>query len=177
MKVWVFVEGESDRLALSALWQPWLERLKSSGHGIHFIPLETKQKFFKKIGPRAASKIAGDGLDVAVGLPDLYPNQPFANGPYRHDDLKRLQEVQRELVKDSLIQSYGLSRPDAVRCAMERFHASALCHDLEMLLLAARDFLKDYLRTQDQLGHWSHPVESQNQDRPPKRIYTAPHLT
>ena len=57
MKVWIFVEGESDKLALNALWKRWLEKLKVTGWGIKIIPLENKSKFFRKIGPRAAEKL------------------------------------------------------------------------------------------------------------------------
>ena len=39
-----------------------------------------------------------------------------------------------------------------------------------MLLLAAREELRAYLGTSDQLGGWRNPVEEQNQERPPKYI-------
>lgn len=170
MKVWLFVEGESDRLALSALWHPWLDRLKLEGHGIKFLPLESKAKFFRKIGHRVAEKLKASDDDIAVGLPDLYPNAEFAGSPYCHDDINELRDVQTRLVTLALHQVFGMRKREAEECTRQRFHPSALSHDLEMLLLAARDQLRNHLRTRDQLGGWRHPVESQNQTQPPRRI-------
>ena len=46
--------------------------------------------------------------------------------------------------------------------------------DLEGLLLAAPDALKQRLRTTDALNdHWRKPVEDQNDDKPPKRVVEA----
>jgi len=42
MKVWIYVEGESDRLGLRALWANWREQLRTAGHGIKIIPLTSK---------------------------------------------------------------------------------------------------------------------------------------
>ncbi len=53
---------------------------------------------------------------------------------------------------------------------MARFYASALKHDLEVLLLAATSQLQFRLKTQDKLSGWRLPPEDQNQSKPPKRI-------
>lgn len=53
---------------------------------------------------------------------------------------------------------------------MARFYASALKHDLEVLLLAATSQLQSRLKTQDKLSGWRLPPEDQNQSKPPKRI-------
>ena len=53
---------------------------------------------------------------------------------------------------------------------MARFYASALKHDLEVLLLAATSQLQSRLKTQDKLSGWRRPPEDQNQNKPPKRI-------
>ena len=79
MKVWIFVEGESDRIALNALWAKWRESLRKAGWGIQIIPLENKSKFFRKIGHRAAEKLTNNEDDLVVGLPDLYPNREYMN--------------------------------------------------------------------------------------------------
>ena len=63
MKVWVFVEGISDRLALDAGWAGWKTLLRSSGWGIQIIPLDDKSRFFRKIGPRVAEKLVADVND------------------------------------------------------------------------------------------------------------------
>jgi hypothetical protein len=165
MKVWVYVEGASDRLALEALWEKWRSRLKQRGWGIHVIPLDDKSRFFRKIGPRAAQQLIADPQDLVVGMPDYYPNQPYNGTPYQHQDMGDLIVVQRQLVSDALRQ-----RGADAEANCKRFFPSALKHDLEMLLLAACEQLRGHLDVSDQLGNWRHPVEDQNQQTPPKRI-------
>jgi hypothetical protein len=169
MKVWVFVEGPADRLALEALWDDWRARLRIAHHGVSIHPLEGKSYYLRKIGIRAAEKLAGDSQDVVVGLPDLYPNKEYENTEYRHDGLDALQEVQRRQVRQSLVKDFRLSPPDADNY-LQRFYPTALKHDLEMLILAAQGELGRVLGTTDGLGSWVKPVENQNQLRPPKRI-------
>lgn len=176
LKVWIFVEGESDRIALTALWEEWRESLKGSQWGFRIIPLENKSKFFRKIGPRAAEKLANNGNDVVVGLPDLYPNHEYVNSCFRHTDINELKRVQTELVRKSLAEVYSFSA-DRIEGALGRFYGTALKHDLEMLLLAATDELRKVLGTPDTLGNWRHPVEDQNQMTPPKRIVEELFLT
>jgi hypothetical protein len=169
MKVWIYVEGESDRLALFTLWARWRESLRTPGWGVVIIPLGNKAKFFRKIGHLAAEKLTNNTDDLVIGLPDLYPNHEYENSHYKHDDFDELKTVQRRLVKKSLTEIYYPS-PAQIQAALERFYPTALKHDLEMLLLAARDELRAVLDTHDALDRWRHPVEDQNQTRPPKYI-------
>ncbi len=169
MKAWVYVEGSSDVSALKALWKAWRERLRAAGHGIEIIDLVDKARFFQKLGARAAEKLVASPCDLVVGLPDLYPNEPYAGTPYRHADLAELQAVQRKLVEEG-VRIWPRVTPTAVAGLLSRFHATALKHDLEMLLLAAQAELRAVLRTPDKLGGWRLPVEEQNQGRPPKRV-------
>jgi hypothetical protein len=169
MKVYVFVEGPADRLALETLWRGWCDRLRQARHGIAVIALGDKSRFFRKIGPHAAEKLVASQTDVVVGLPDLYPNAEYQNTEYKHDDLDELQAVEKRQVSHALREVYGISPSDALHL-LDRFLPTALKHDLEMLLLAAKEDLRDYLGTTEQLGSWRHPVEDQNQGRPPKRI-------
>jgi hypothetical protein len=169
MKVWLFVEGESDRIALSELWAKWEESLKNAHWSLKIIPLENKSKFFRKIGYKAAEKLVGGQDDLVVGLPDLYPNQQYANSPYKHTDINELKIVQMELVRKSLAEVFSFSA-DRIEGALGRFYATAMKHDLEMLLLATTDELRKVLDTSEALGNWRHPVEEQNQTKPPKRI-------
>ena len=167
MKVWIFVEGSSDARALSAFWSGWKQELGKEGWGIQLIPLDTKSKYFRKIGPRAVEKLVHDTSDLVVGLPDLYPNRNYANTPYKHDNLEELRDVQTRLVKQDLQKE--VKRAD-FNSHMARFFASALKHDLEVLLLAATSQLQSRLRVQNRPGGWRQPPEDQNQDRPPKKI-------
>jgi hypothetical protein len=169
MKVWIFVEGESDRIALNTLWANWRASLRKVGWGIHIIPLDDKSRFFRKIGHRAAEKLANSERDLVVGLPDLYPNHEYVNSEYKHADLGELKTVQSTLVKRALADVFGLSSTQS-HAALERFLPTAFKHDAEMLLLAARDELRAVLGAPDALGNWRHPVEDQNQVKPPKYI-------
>jgi hypothetical protein len=169
MKVWIFVEGESDCIALNALWMKWRESLSKVGWGIHIIPLDNKSKFFKKFGYRAAEKLVNNEDDLVIGLPDLYPNSDFNSSEYAHDNLPELKGVLTRLLKDSLGRVFGRTKPQ-IDVMLGRFHPTALKHDLEMLLLAARDDLRRVLGTSEALGNWRNPVEDQNQTRPPKYI-------
>jgi hypothetical protein len=169
MKVWIFVEGESDRIALNTLWANWRESLGRRGWGIHIIPLENKSHFFKKIGHRAAEKLTNNEDDLVVGLPDLYPNHEYTNSQYKHAHIGELKTVQAKLVEKALTDVFGLSQTKN-EAALVRFHPTAFKHDMEMLLLAARDELRTVLGTPDALDNWQHPVEDQNQIKPPKHI-------
>lgn len=169
MKVWVFVEGPSDRLALESLWRSWKEQLRLRRHGIAIIPLGDKSRFFRKIGHRAAEKLIGGMQDVAIGLPDLYPNAPYENTPFKHSNVEELKQVQIREVTRALREVFGKSDCEAQQL-LQRFFPSALKHDLEMLLLAAKQELTSYLQVPGSPGSWRQPVEDQNQQRPPKRV-------
>ena len=168
MKVWIFMEGKSDVQALSALWSGWKQQLGKKDWGVQLIPLANKSNYFRKIGPRAVEKLVYDTRDLAVGLPDLYPNRDYANTDYRHNNLQELQDVQARLVKQHLQQQMG--RRADVDSYIARFYASALKHDLEVLLLAATSQLQSRLKMSNRPSGWRRPPEEQNQDRPPKRI-------
>ncbi len=167
MKVWVFVEGRSDVGALEALWGGWRRELRENGRGIQLIQLDNKPKFLTKIGSRAMEKLVNDPCDLVVSLPDLYPNRGISDN-YRHRNLGELQDVQDRLVRGEL-EKTGMSRRD-VESHIARFHANALKHDMEVLLLAATDQLQSRLKMSKSPGGWRRPPEKQNQDKPPKRI-------
>jgi len=167
MKVWVFVEGASDCIALETLWTGWRQRLRQKGWGIQIVSLDDKARFFRKIGRRAAEKLVNDPNDLAIGLPDLYPNSVYANSEFRHQDLGELCHVQRDLVEKALREVFQIATTQQY---LRRFHASAFKHDAEMLLLAAKHALRQHLGTSERLGKWRKPVEDQNQQAPPKRI-------
>lgn len=169
MKVWIYVEGPSEVKALSALWTGWTQELGKNGWGIRIIPLVNKSEYFKNIGPKVTEKLLSDPNDLVVGLPDLYPNRDYANTDYKHNNLKELQNVQNRLVNKSLSSEKKVREAD-VDSHMARFYASALKHDLEMLLLAAMSQLQSRLGMGKRPGSWRRPPEDQNQNQPPRRI-------
>ena len=167
MKVWVYVEGRSDVGALEALWGEWKLRLNDSGWGIKMVPLKSKHEYLRKIGPRATEKLKNDPRDLVVGLPDLYPNRGISDN-YKHRNLNELQVVQNRLVRREL-EKRGMSRSE-VESHIARFHANAMKHDMEVLLLGSTGQLQSRLKMSNEPGGWRQPPEDQNQDSPPKRI-------
>ena len=171
MKVWIFVEGPSEVRALDALWSKWKIKLGKKGCGIKLISLANKARLFKNLGERVVEKLLNDQCDVAVGLPDLYPNREFANTRYKHRSLEELQEVQIRLVRQALNRK-GVRGSD-VESFVSRFYGNALKHDLEVLLLSAPNQLKERLKIPNLPRSWRLPPEEQNQDQPPKEIVRA----
>ena len=172
MRVFVYVEGQADKLALEALLQRYLEKLREHGHGLRFVVLGSKDIFFRpsKFAAKAAANLVEREHDCVVALPDLYPNQPYASTANAHRDLEQLCARLGNLVKEALRDVFGVRRRDVPE-AMSRFYPSALKYDLEMLLLAAGQRLTEQLgQALNPAAHWRRPVEDQDQDRPPKRI-------
>ena len=167
MKVWVYVEGRSDKAALSALCRNWIKDLKTRGWGIEFVSLKNKSEYLRKIGPRATEKLINSRHDLVVGLPDLYPGKHYENTEFRHNSLQELKNLQTQLVKRSLQEKV---RPVDTDRRIPRFYASALKHDLEMLLLTVPSRLQLFLGMKNSPHGWRLPPEDQNQDKPPKKI-------
>ena len=174
MRAWVYVEGEADRLALEALWDAckWTERLQAAGHGIRVLALNDKSRFLKVIGDRAARRLVESDVDVAVGLPDLYPCAVYDQTRYPHRTLAQLAQLQTRLVSASLLKTFGVPRRNGSGL-LDRFLGWGLRHDLEALLLGAEPQLRDYLECAVNLGSWSQVVEDQDDQRPPKRVVEA----
>ncbi|MCY4264025.1 MAG: hypothetical protein OXE78_04130 [Gammaproteobacteria bacterium] len=76
MKIWIYVEGKSDELALKALLDIWIDKLGRDGWGIRILSLKDKTKYFNLIGERVAEKLIAESTNLVIGLPDLYPNKP-----------------------------------------------------------------------------------------------------
>lgn len=169
MRVWVYVEGESDRLALNALWDGWRSDLRLRGWGIQIVATGGKHEFLRKIGERAAQRLIAETSDLVVTLPDLYPTRPFAGTTYAHTNVAELAEVVNRETREALVRSQGVNVSSAA-IYLDRLLASALKYDLEMLLLAARDELRSVVGTSDMLGSWRKPAEDQNDAMPPKRV-------
>ena len=167
MKIWVYVEGRSDKGALSVLFRNWMQDLKMRGWGIEFVSLNNKSKYLNKIGPRVAEKLVNNSHDLVIGLPDLYPNQDYEKTEYSHNSLQELRNLQTLLVKRSLQKKVGPGNTDL---RISRFYASALKHDLEMLFLTVPRHLQTSLRMKNAPKGWRLPPEDQNQNNPPKNI-------
>jgi hypothetical protein len=169
VNVWIYVEGESDKLSLFALVEGcgWKQRLRQSGWGLQIISLNDKANYLKKIGARASQKLIDSEGDVVVGLPDLYPMATYAGTNFAHSSADELARLQERLLLQSLESDFDVRESAPF---LQRFCGSCLKHDLEVLLLAAEDELRAYLKASGSLGNWRQIVEDQNDGDPPKRV-------
>ncbi len=165
MRVLVYVEGPADRDGLSALLRPLIESGRARGVGITFHPQHSKDAVLDEVPRRAAHHLADRPEDLVIALPDLYPMARYAATPNAHSGFEEL---------EALVRRRFDARADALGLAGEvrtRFRVHCLKHDLEALLLAASNELRQRLGTTDQLKRaWRKPVEEQNDIRPPKRV-------
>ena len=166
MKVIVYVEGPSDQKALQALLsKPIIEPARQRRVGISFSPLGGKAPILNDVPRKAAEILKQSPDDWVFALPDLYPMAYYDDTPNAH-------RSHAELVK--VLQGRFQSRAGKIgvpEAARSHFRVHCLKHDLEALLLAAPDQLRDRLKTKDALkGRWRLPVENQNDAKPPKYV-------
>lgn len=114
-----------------------------------------------KVPVRAVDILSTDPESVVVAVPGLYPK----NVGFAHETCAELREGIlgrfREALREKKIDDNRL---------LDRFHVFCLKHDLEVLLLAAREELLGRLGTSKPKVVWAEPVEEQNHGNPPKRI-------
>lgn len=165
MKVIVYVEGPADVSALQTLLKPLVDAGRKQGVGISFLALGGKAPILNDVPRRAAEHLRSNPNDWIVALPDLYPMKSYdgTNDAHRSfTDLTRLLRDRFDRRADKIGLGANLRR---------RFRVHCLKHDLEALLLAAPDALRQRLGTKDQWkGKWRLPVEEQNDDKPPKYV-------
>lgn len=168
MNVLVYVEGPADRNALEQLLQPIVSEGQKRRVGISFSPLAGKSPVLNDSPRKAADHLAEHPDDWVFALPDLYPMAPYDDGPNAHRSFAEL---------DALLRKRFLARAEKVglrAAAQDHFRVYCLKHDLEVLLLAAPDALRQRLKTKDALrGRWRTPIEDQNDRAPPKRVIEA----
>jgi len=76
LRVIVYVEGLSDKLALAALLRPLIERKSLQGVSIEFFETPTgdrKVSVLTKVPQKAADILLNDLHSIVVAMPDLYP--------------------------------------------------------------------------------------------------------
>jgi Domain of unknown function (DUF4276) len=164
-KVYVYVEGPSDKAALAALLAPLLRRLRERKVYVTFFDAasgDRKKAILLKVPDRAVNILRSQSRSLVVALPDLYPK----NRGFPHTTFAELQagilENFRAAARRQKIQKVQELEP--------RFKVFCFKHDLEALLLAAFEPLKAHLRSPSLKPTWSLPVEDVNHDRPPKRV-------
>lgn len=165
MKVLVYVEGRSDQRALEQILSPVLEQARQNGAGIRFLVKGNKELILEEVPLGAARHLAENQQDGVIALPDLYPMAKFDETRHRHRSPGELKSL---LLRSFREHAAELRLPGDVQ---DRFIPHCQKHDLEALLLAAREPLRKRLGTRDQLkGAWRVPVEDQDDELPPKRV-------
>lgn len=165
MKVIVYVEGMSDKFAMEALLAPLIEEKSCQGISIQFFEApsgDKKESVLTKVPLRAVNIILNDPSAIVVAMPDLYPK----NKGFPHETVEELTSGIIARFMNHLIYKCG---NNAVQFE-NRFKVFCFKHDLEVLLLASVDALKERLGIDELEQSWVIPVEDQNHDNPPKRI-------
>lgn len=161
MKVIVYVEGPSDRLAMEELLADLLARLQTAGVAVQFIPTEGKRRLMLQTPIKAVNILRNDPQAVVIALPDLYP----PNVAFNHTTFDELAQALRQEFERALARK----RLDDVRLC-QRFHVFCFKYELEALLLAAENQLASRLGASSVARTWVRPVENQDHKVPPKRI-------
>lgn len=140
MKVLIYVEGPSDKAAMTALLGPLVEKKKLSGISIDFFDApegDRKGSVLTKVPKRAANIILNDPNAVVVALPDLYPK----NKAFPHETVD---ELVRGILRnfESALHSKASKFDTRLK---DRFKVFCFKYDLEALLLASEIALRDRL--------------------------------
>ncbi|MDZ4822757.1 MAG: DUF4276 family protein [Flavobacteriales bacterium] len=159
-QVYVYVEGPSDKLALESLLKPLVVRKFSETVFIDFFPLDSQRNVHLKGTKKAIGILRNQGHYQVVLLPDLYP--PF-NGA------RTIEELKESVIARFKSEAELLNISD-IDFLLQRFHVHCFKHDLEVLLLAAKEAMSAYLQVHTLTAAWRIPEEEQNHDQPPKRI-------
>ncbi|YAF96673.1 MAG: DUF4276 family protein [Nodularia sp. CChRGM 3473] len=170
MKVDIYVEGTSDKLAMEALLGTLIETKLQQGISINFFPIkgkdndkggDAKKDLLTKTPIKAVNIICNQPASIVVVVPDLYPkNKGFAH--------ETIQELENGILNNfnQVLNSKGIN-DSRLR---GRFKVFCFKHDLEALILAAESELISVLGVNPLPITWTTPVEDQNHNAPPKRI-------
>jgi hypothetical protein len=159
----VYVEGESDKLALTTLLKPLIDKKNLEGIAIEFASVgqsgnmsNNKRALLVKY-PKKAYWIIKNNRESAVALlPDLYPY----NVGVPHANYSQLREF--------VLKSFGSLLSAHEEDFMSRFEVFCFKHDLEVLLLAAFEQLQEHLGITIH-ETWKREVEEQDDNNPPKK--------
>jgi hypothetical protein len=131
MRIIIYVEGPSDRLAMQELLADLLNRLELQGIKVDFIPTDGKKRLMLQTPVKAANTLRNDPQTVVVALPDLYPPN-FVFPHFTADEL--VQALQNEfaqiLIRKNLADDTRLN---------QRFRVFCFKHDLESIDFGCRE--------------------------------------
>ena len=170
MKVDIYVEGTSDKLAMQALLAPLIEEKLHQGISIDFFAVkgnnndrggDAKKGLLTKIPIKAVDIIRNHPATIVVIMPDLYPkNKGFDHGTFEELESGILSNFNQALYSKGIHDSR----------LRERLRVFCFKHDLEALILAAESQLISVLGVNAPPMTWTRPVEDQNHHVPPKKI-------
>ena len=164
MKVMVYVEGPSDKLAMQELLHSLLEQKRQAGIDINFFETpegDRKASVLTKVPIRAIRILQNNPDAIVIAMPDLYPrDKAFKHSTERELEKGILQNFEVELKRR------GLDNDPRLKA---RFKVFCFKHDLEVLILAAEEALESRLGS-PLTRNWKIPVEYQNHNNPPKRV-------
>ena len=160
-KVYVYVEGPSDKNAMKDLLRSLIEQKRQEGINIDFVYMKGKGNLLAKGPRRAVNTIFDEPDSIVVVMPDLYPK----NTCFAHETFE---EMKNGILRDfrSALQEKHIQYKDHLK----RFRVFCFKYDLEALILASKKSLESYLGGRQIRVKWRIPVEDQNHDNPPKKI-------
>jgi hypothetical protein len=164
-QVIVYVEGPSDKSAMEALLKSLIEGKGQEGIAINFFLASSgdrKTYLLNTVPQRAANIILSDPNAVVIVMPDLYPK----NKEFTHETPEQLEEGIRNRFSKVLQRK---DKSDDSRYQL-RFKVFCFKHDLEALLLASQNLVKEHLGLSSLSPTWMIPVEDQNHSYPPKKV-------
>lgn len=163
MKVLVYVEGQSDKLALNGLLEPLIHEKWRENVDIRFFPRGGKEDLVSDALIRKALRFLQDKPEGRfVILPDLYPPNM---GRVDHETPEEL--IDGLNVRFRKIASGWNVEPTEIE---DRFRVFCLKYELEALILAAEEALGAHLDTDTFSVTWTREVEDQNHDKPPEEV-------
>ncbi len=164
-KVLIYVEGPSDKYAMSSLLGPLISEKLQAGIQISFIEApagDKKKSVVMKVPEKAANILLNESQTIVIALPDLYPK----NKGFVHETADELINGIK-LNFSKALERKGISDK---RLLESRFKTFCFKYDLEALILASPAALANRLGTNRVKKVWKIPVEEQNNDYPPKRV-------
>lgn len=173
MRVMIYVEGNSDKYAMNALFNQMIENKQNQGIEIKFVPGkgkdnqrggDAKKELLEVIPKKAINILKNNPNSIVVVMPDLYPpNKGFNHTTYQELEAGIMSQFNQELTRK------GINDQRLI----ERFRVFCFKYDLEALVLASETQLRTHLglrKDQNFPISWTIPVEDQNHDQPPSRI-------
>jgi hypothetical protein len=162
-KVYIYVEGPSDKYSMEGLLNPLIDKKKRDGISINFWDDEgSKEALLEKVPKKVANLIINEPNSIVVVMPDLYPKDE----PFKHVTFEEMKEGILERFKSALRNKHV----DESDTLLKRFKIFCFKYELEALILASIESLKNYLGVSELTVTWNTTVEDQNHENPPKNI-------